>query len=150
MRGGWTVKDGKIEANTTVLIFSPSGETSLTFAHQVRHSHGRPAASKARMVIGIGSEASRAFTEGTGLYDLVLCYDSDSSRDAKDLGNVLSLQEDAKVVICDFGSRGGAADRWAEKLRRGYGNVVQGSIVEEVVADNPEEVTRKFLERVKD
>lgn len=103
---GWTIKDGKIEGNTTVLIFSPSGKTSLAFAYQLRRSRGRPAANKARMVIGIGSEASREFTEGTGLYDLVLCYDSESTRDAKDLGNVLSLQEGAKIVICDFGSRG--------------------------------------------
>ena len=58
-------------------------------------------------MVGIGSEASRASTEGTGLYDHVLGYIQDNA----DFDNVLGLKKDTKIVVCDFGARGGEFDK---------------------------------------
>ncbi|RDL38034.1 Uncharacterized protein BP5553_05467 [Venustampulla echinocandica] len=141
MDDGWTSDDAKLGTNSTVLMFSPSGKTALAFAYLLRH--GRPTGTKPLTVIGIGSQSSHAFTEGTGLYDSVLDYDADS-RDGQNLGSVLSLPDDAKVVILDFGSRGGAGDRWADALRKTH-KLVQLRVGGEVVADSPERATQRFL-----
>ncbi|KAF4632314.1 hypothetical protein G7Y89_g5812 [Cudoniella acicularis] len=143
---GWTLEDAQIGDNTTVLSFAASGKTGLSFAHQLKY--GRSAMKKPRAIIAIGSDSSRALTEQTGLYDRVLDYNTDA-REGENLTSFLALQDDSKVVICDFGSRGGAGDRWAENLRKSIKNVVQISIGGEVLADNPEETNRKFLSRAK-
>ncbi|KAH6674553.1 hypothetical protein B0J14DRAFT_653851 [Halenospora varia] len=139
---GWTFEDGQVGLNTTVLIFSPSGKAALTFAHQLKN--GRPAANQPCEIIGIGSDSSRGFTEQTGLYDRVLGYNDDTNNDS-DLKTVLDLQADPKVIICDFGSRGGAGNRWADKLRESVKNVVQIGVGGEVVADSPEVTLQKLM-----
>ncbi|KAH8685567.1 hypothetical protein BGZ60DRAFT_426056 [Tricladium varicosporioides] len=138
---GWTFEDGQIGPNTIVLIFSPSGKTALSFAHQLKN--GRPAANQPREIIGIGSDSSRAFTEQTGLYDRVLGYNDDNNNDS-DLKAILALPADPKVIICDFGSRGGAGNRWADNLRVFVQNIVQIGVGGEVVADSPEVTLQKL------
>jgi len=101
LRDGWTFKDGSLGDNSTVLIFFPSGKT----AYQLRH--GRPANRNPPRVVGVGSDAPRAFSEGTGLYDKVLTYNADYN----DLGVKLYLKENLKIVVSDFGFRDSIADR---------------------------------------
>ncbi|KAH7356762.1 hypothetical protein BKA65DRAFT_214418 [Rhexocercosporidium sp. MPI-PUGE-AT-0058] len=139
----WSLQKGALGSNAVVLVFSASGKTALSFAYNLKH--GRPAGKMPRAVIGIGSEASKSFTQGTGLYDKVLTYDIDSG----DLPTELSLHKDSKIVICDFGARGGASDRWAAKLLQTHKDVVQLSIGGEVAAISPEQATASFLIRHK-
>jgi len=97
------------------------------------------------MVVGIGASASRAFSLGTGFYDKVLTYDADSG----DLDLELGLNADSNVMLCEFGSRGGAAERWDTKLRQNHRDVVQLIVGGEVVPDSPEKAKEKFLARTK-
>ena len=139
----WKVEDAQIGADTVMLLFAASGKTALAFAHELKHA--RPAWSKPGRVVAVGSDSSRAFTEGTGLYDKILKYDADST---SDLATELGLNANSKIVICDFGSRGAAANRWAEILKQTYKNVIYLGIGGEVVADTPEKTTEKFMARV--
>lgn len=136
---GWTLSKGSIEPKTTVILFSPSGKTAVSLAHQLKHA--RPAGKLPHAIIGVGSSASQPFTEATGLYDKVLTYDADSG----DLAMELGLQPDSKLVILDFGARGNAVARWAAKLRPSYKDLVQIDLGVEVGPEPPEKVTEKFI-----
>jgi hypothetical protein len=139
----WTLLDAEVGDNTTVLIFSPSGKTALGFAYFIKH--GRPTGKKPRTIVGIGSNSSKAFTQETGLYDHVLEYDYE----AQGLGAKLSLNANSKIIVVDFGSRGGAGNRWAEELRKSYKRVIHLGVGGEVVADSQERTTEKFLSSLK-
>lgn len=140
---GWTVQHATLGDDSIVLVFAASGKTALGLAYCLKHD--RPAGRKPRMVIGIGSTKSKAFTEGTGLYDKVLTYDADSGS----LGEQLDLTPDTKIAVIDVGSRDAAADRWAVKLRKSCSNVVQIQIAGEFKTESPEEATARFLARKK-
>ncbi|KAH7407638.1 hypothetical protein BKA64DRAFT_597393 [Cadophora sp. MPI-SDFR-AT-0126] len=139
----WNLKKATLGFNAVVLVFSASGKTALSFAYNLKH--GRPASKMPRMVIGVGSEASKSFSEGTGLYDKVVTYDIDSG----DLTSELGLHEDSKIVICDFGARGGASERWAAKLNATHEEVVQLGIGGECVPITPQQATASFVTRHK-
>ncbi|CZT00805.1 uncharacterized protein RAG0_08694 [Rhynchosporium agropyri] len=139
----WNLQKGSLDSNTVVLVFSGSGKTALSFAYGLKH--GRPADKTPQSIIAIGSVASKSFTEGTGLYDQVFTYDADSG----DLISELGLHEGSKIVICDFGARGGASDRWATKLLQTHKDVVQLGIGGEVVTVTPEQATAAFMARHK-
>jgi hypothetical protein len=138
----WKFEDGQIGEDTTMLLFSASGKTALAFAYELKHN--RPAGSKPRMVVAVGSDSSRAFTEGTGLYDKILNYNADST---SDLAAELGLASKSKAVVCDFGSRDSAANRWAKKLKEIHNNTYFMGIGGEVVADTPDKTMEKFLAR---
>jgi hypothetical protein len=140
---GWTAQHATLGDDSIVLVFAASGKTALGLAYCLKHD--RPAGRKPRMVIGIGSTKSKAFTEGTGLYDKVLTYDADSG----DLGEELGLTPDTKIAVIDVGSRDAAADRWAVKLRKSSNNVVQVQIAGEFKTESPDEATARFLARKK-
>ena len=139
----WTVEKGSIDDKTIMLVFADSGKTALAFAHLLKNC--RPTGMKPRMVVGIGSSASRAFVHETKLYDKLMTYDSDTD----DLGLELGLTSSSKVVVCEFGSRGGAGERWANKLRKSHDNVVQLIVAGDNVPDSPEKATERFLARTK-
>jgi hypothetical protein len=140
---GWTIQKGSIDEKTTVLVFADSGKTALSFAYLLKNC--RPAEGTPQMVVGVGSNASRNFVKETRLYDKLLTYDSDAGDVALELG----LNSDSKVVLCEFGSRGEAATRWAAKLRQSHGHVVQLIVAGETILDSPEKATEKFLARSK-
>ncbi len=73
---GWTIEHRALGENSMVLAFAASGKTSLGFTYFLKHE--RPAWKRPRYVIGVGSIASKAFTEATGFHDKVLTYDPDS------------------------------------------------------------------------
>ncbi|KAK9250521.1 hypothetical protein V1507DRAFT_25687 [Lipomyces tetrasporus] len=139
----WTLVDAEVGDNTTVLVFSASGKTALGFTYFLKRR--RPAGKTPHAIVGIGSNSSKTFTQETGLYDLVLEYD----HDARDLDAKLSLDANSKIIIVDFGSRGGAGYRWAEELRKSHKNVIHLGVGGEVIADSPEKTTEKFLSSLK-
>jgi hypothetical protein len=142
-KDGWNIQRAALDDNSIVIVFAASGKTAIGFAYSLKHD--RPAEKQPGMVIGVGSAASKAFAEGTGLYDKVLTYNADSD----DLGHQLGLKSDTKIVVSDFGARDGAADRWAANLRENYTDVVQLQAAGEFTNDSPEETTKKFLARLK-
>ncbi|CAJ2513068.1 Uu.00g011870.m01.CDS01 [Anthostomella pinea] len=113
---GWGAGKADLD-DATVLVFAPGSKVALAFAHVLR-SPARTGA-KPRRVVGVASEWSRSFVEGTGLYDAVMSSSSQTDpvavlaglgADPKDL-------RDDKVVIFDFGGRGGAPAKWAAALQ---------------------------------
>lgn len=128
-----------------MLVFVDSGKTALAFAYLLQN---RPAGTKPSLVVGIGSNASRQFAKGTGLYNKILIYESDDSDDS-DLDGELGLKGEEKIVVVEFGSRGDAANRLAIKLQPKYGEekVVQLIVAGENVVESPEEATKNFLKR---
>lgn len=140
-RAVWSAEEAHIGKDTIVLLFAASGKTALGFAHQLKN--GRPKDKVPRNVVAVGSDASQAFTEGTGLYDFVLNYNEDAN---SDLATKLGVDAETKVIIADFGARGGAADRWADKLKGSPKTLQIFSVGGEVVAVSPEVMMQKFVQ----
>lgn len=92
-------------------------------------------------MVGIGSEASRAFTQGTGLYDQVLSYTQDPL--------ALNLKAEAKLVLVDFGSRGDTGYRWAEILIRTHEDVTFMVVGGELAPISNDEATQNFVNGTK-
>ncbi|KAK4167812.1 hypothetical protein QBC43DRAFT_311478 [Cladorrhinum sp. PSN259] len=109
----WTEKEADI-TDAVVVLLACSGKTALSFAHELRSN--RPEGKRVSKIIGVGSEMSKGFSEGTGLFDEVLVYEDASS---KDLGKKLGIQdgENKRIVLVEFGARGDAPSRWAEALQ---------------------------------
>jgi hypothetical protein len=107
--GTWTYENARIDG-ATILLFSASGKTSLSLAHQLKY--GRPVSQKPAKVVAVGSKFSKSFTEGTGLYDQVLDY----AADEHDLEKELGLNSGSRIVVCEFGSRDAAAARYVFRV----------------------------------
>ncbi|RDW75571.1 hypothetical protein BP5796_06392 [Coleophoma crateriformis] len=135
-----TVEQTHIGPDTTVVIFAGSGKTALGFAHELRH--GRPEGCRPGKIVAVGSQASSRFVEGTGLYDVTMKYDAD---EGEDFTAQLGVDPDAHLILCDFGARGGAQDRWAGKLKALCKSMSIFRIGGEVVATNPEETLQAFM-----
>ncbi|ROT35459.1 hypothetical protein SODALDRAFT_328804 [Sodiomyces alkalinus F11] len=107
----WTAQQADI-SDAVLVLLGASGKTSLSLADQLRHA--RTGEAFPRKVVAVGSEASRGFTQRTGLFDEVLLYDD---VDKTNLAAVLALDKATKVVLLNFAGRGDAPDRWASRLR---------------------------------
>ncbi|RDW82236.1 hypothetical protein BP6252_03348 [Coleophoma cylindrospora] len=136
-----TVENTHIGPDTTVVIFSGSGKTALSFAHELRY--GRPEGCRPGKIVGVGSHASSRFIEGTGLYDVTMKYDAD---EGEDFMAQLGIDSNAKLILCDFGARDGAQDRWAGKLKALCKSRSIFIIGSEVVATNPEDTLQALKE----
>ncbi|KAI8626320.1 hypothetical protein F5Y19DRAFT_226761 [Xylariaceae sp. FL1651] len=111
--------------DATVLVFAPGSKAALAFAALLRardgaeekqddDDDGRPA-----RIVGVPSEASKAFVEGTGLYDAVAPTSSDPAAALRNVGHEEEEEDGGKkkkIVIFDFGGRDGIAMRWAAAL----------------------------------
>ncbi|KAH8166690.1 hypothetical protein CIB48_g1528 [Xylaria polymorpha] len=98
---GWTAKDADL-SDATVLVFAPGSKAAVIFAALLaQRSAGRP-----HRIVGVTSEASRAFVEDTGIYDSVI------------LTSAEDFVPDAtrRLVVFDFGGRAGVGPRWAAAL----------------------------------
>ena len=138
--GEWSIEKANL-AGATVLIFSASGKTAISFAYQLKH--GRPEDAKPEMVIAVGSKHSKTFTENTDLFGRVLDYGYDTLSGIA-LGQYLGLRTESKVVIFDFGARGSAAMRWSTHLKQDYTNVHYIAVGGEVVPLSPQETIARF------
>ena len=102
--GDWTAEDANLD-DATVILLSASGKTSISLAHQLRRN--RPREHQPRYVVGVGSEASKALVEKSGLYDRTLLYSEVEA--AKELA-----AGTRRVVLLDFGGRN--TEVWVEAL----------------------------------
>jgi hypothetical protein len=107
--GEWTAEDADL-TDAVVVMLAASGKTGLCVAKELRA--GRPRDKQPYKVVAVGSERSRDFTLGTGLFDEVLGYHDSEGGDF----NLKLGGGERKVVLMDFGARGDAVDRWAKAL----------------------------------
>jgi hypothetical protein len=119
----WSEEDAEL-AGAVVVMLAASGKTAVSFAREVRAR--RPREKQPAKVVAVGSELSREFTAGTGLFDEVLLYNA-LEDGALDLEGKIG-GKGRKVVLIDFGARGNAVDRWVKALE-GYCKRVQAVVV---------------------
>ncbi|EEQ89123.1 hypothetical protein RJZ56_007676 [Blastomyces dermatitidis] len=101
-RPPWTMEHADMK-DAVVILLAASGKNATTFAHQLKSA--RPAGSRPRKVIAVTSQASKAFVEVTGFYDLVCLYGDIIPGRVPD-AITGTLDKDTKVIVCDFGGRG--------------------------------------------
>lgn len=139
----WTKEHADLK-KSVVVILSASGKTAMSLAYALRFE--RPEAEQPKSICAVGSDASRAFTEKTKLYDQMLNYDlakSDSSQVATKLG----ISSTDKVVLFDFGARGDSFRVWRDALRAISSNVLSIRMAE-AIPDMPstiDEVNAGFV-----
>jgi hypothetical protein len=112
----WSEEEADI-AGAVVVLLAASGKTGLATAYELRNT--RPDDKKPAKVVGVGSEWSREFSRGTGLFDEVLLYE-DVDSPGFDLAGILGGSEKkkvGKVVVVDFGARGAAVEKWVDALK---------------------------------
>ncbi|KAI0859464.1 hypothetical protein F4860DRAFT_255518 [Xylaria cubensis] len=116
----WTAKDADL-SGATVLVFAPGSKAAVIFASLLARRKGE-AEGRPRRIVGVSSEASRAFVQRTGVYDAVLltsAVDPVAAVAAEvDSGSGSSSSRRRRVVIFDFGGRAGVGPRWAAKLAK--------------------------------
>ncbi|KAI3336209.1 hypothetical protein F4824DRAFT_112036 [Ustulina deusta] len=110
----WGAGDADL-TDATVLVFAPGSKAAALFAALLR---ARAPADRPRRVVGVSSEASRAFVAGTGLYDAVVLTSADPGGVVV-VGGADGVAE-KRVVVFDFGGRAGVGPRWAAALVARY------------------------------
>ncbi|KAI0490365.1 hypothetical protein F4859DRAFT_6507 [Xylaria cf. heliscus] len=104
---GWGAKDADL-GDATVLIFAPGSKAAVIFASLLARrdaASGRPG-----KIVGVTSEASRPFVQGTDVYDGVVLTTSEPE--------ALAVDRTKRLVVFDFGGRAGVAPRWAAALAK--------------------------------
>ncbi|KAI1814513.1 hypothetical protein GGS20DRAFT_405661 [Poronia punctata] len=102
----WTHEDADL-TDATVLVLAPGSKVGIAFAKLLRArtaEQGRP-----RRVVGVSSETSKAFVEGTDAYDDVVSTTADPN-------TIVQGSDEKRVVIFDFGGRAGVGPRWATAI----------------------------------
>ncbi|KAI8945921.1 hypothetical protein F4801DRAFT_97848 [Xylaria longipes] len=109
----WSAEDADLR-DATVLVFAPGSKAaaiSASLLAQRSEAEGRP-----RQIIGVSSEASRAFVQGTGIYDAVILTSA-----ADPAAAVPDVSGSRRLVVFDFGGRAGVGPRWAAALAAKHG-----------------------------
>lgn len=96
----------------TIICLAPGSKVALSFARELRHGQKKPVTK----VIGAASDYSIGFVRQTGEYDEVI---STSEEPSKFLAGV---PDGDKIVLVDFGGRGGVARRWASVISETHKN----------------------------
>ncbi|KAF2443956.1 hypothetical protein P171DRAFT_521363 [Karstenula rhodostoma CBS 690.94] len=106
--GAWGAEEARLEG-AAVVVLNGGGKTAMGFAYAVRRA--RPEGQQPRVVVGVGSEASRGLLGACGFYDEVLLNG--------EAGRVVEVVREAaprKVVLLDFGARPGVMAAYTEAL----------------------------------
>lgn len=98
----WNSDKANIEG-ATIICLAPGSKAALSFARELRHGQKKPVAK----VIGAASDYSTEFVRDTGEYDEVVS----TSEDPSDV--LARVPGCSKIVLVDFGGRGGVAQTWA-------------------------------------
>lgn len=111
--GRATWDSGKADLKgATVICLAPGAKVALSFARDLKHGQKKPVAK----VIGAASDYSIEFVRQTGEYDEVISTSEEPS-------NILArVPDDSKIVLVDFGGRGGVAQKWAEAISAAHKN----------------------------
>lgn len=112
MGGGRWTSEMADSSDATVICLAPGSKVALCFARELRHGRSKPVGK----VIGAASEHSLEFVAGTGEYDEVV-----STKESAD--QVLAAVDSGeRVILVDFGGRGGVAEKWAEAMSKSHQN----------------------------
>ncbi|KAI0456754.1 hypothetical protein F5B21DRAFT_123872 [Xylaria acuta] len=111
----WSAEHADLR-DATVLVFAPGSKAAVIFTSllaQRTEAEGRP-----RQIIGVSSEASKAFVEGTDVYDAVVLTSAADpvATVAEACGSGSGSGSGRRLVIFDFGGRAGVGPRWAAAL----------------------------------
>ncbi len=102
------LEDNDFFAAETVLLTSASSKTALGMAYLL-HAN-RASRERDYEVVGLTSVGNRAFVEGLGCYDRVLCYDELENLDAARAAVVVDFAGDGELLA-------GVHDHYAQQLR---------------------------------
>jgi hypothetical protein len=109
------------DISSAIIFITPAGsKTALALAQQLLAGE-RPAEFQPRRIIGIGSQSSKGLAVKSRFYDQLLDY-ADVEGDMMDKIGVSG--HITKAVVCDVGSRAGAAKAWVEALKQHFESVL--------------------------
>ncbi|KAI8628108.1 hypothetical protein F5Y19DRAFT_486382 [Xylariaceae sp. FL1651] len=111
----WSAEDANL-SGATVISFAPGSKVGLAFAYLARNE--RTGAYPERL-IAAASPSSKAFVEGTSLYDSTVL----SSDDPMSLLSSLDVTRDSNIFVLDFGGRANAALNWVTVLKPTFPNL---------------------------
>lgn len=114
----------------TIICLAPGSKVALSFARELRHGDKKPGAK----VIGAASDYSIEFVRRTGEYDEVI---STAEEPFKVLAGI---PDDGKIVLADFGGRGGIAQKWATAISKSHKNVLLMNCGREISEKSSSEV----------
>lgn len=136
--GPWTAQDADLH-DAAIIVLNGSGKTALSFAHALTHT--RPASSRPKIIIGVGSAKSVGAITASKLYDAV-CNNSDYDC----VNATLEATKSQRLVLLDFGARQGVAEQWAEYIRSSALCVpyTQVTIGGEVAPQDPEKAKKRL------
>ena len=106
--------------DATVIIFAPGSKAALCLAWGLKNYGHSP-----KRIIGVASEMTKHFVQGTNLYDQVLS----TTGSALD---VLGQDREQRAVIVDYGGRGDVASSWTAELYPAFKNLLLLSIGSEI------------------
>ncbi|KAH8881091.1 hypothetical protein GQ53DRAFT_735983 [Thozetella sp. PMI_491] len=133
----WTPEKADIK-NATIIALAPGSKVGLCFAHELRYSRGEK--EKVRQIVGVASEFSMSFVDGTGLYDAVVS----TNESPIDVLTKLGVEKEEKVVLVDFGGRGNAAATWATALQTVYRRFLMLAVGGEIAEVSPADALSQF------
>lgn len=129
----WTSRKADLKG-ATVICLAPGAKVALSFARELRRGQKKPVAK----VIGAASEYSIEFVKQTGEYDEVI---STSEGVSKVLARV---PDGSKVVLVDFGGRGGIAPKWAAAMSETHKDVLLMNCGTEISEESSSDVLASF------
>lgn len=118
----------------TVICLAPGSKVALSFARELRHGQKKPVAK----VIGAASNYSIEFVRETGEYDEVISTSEEPS-------NFLARVADGgKVILVDFGGRGGIASKWAAAISETHKDFILMNCGREISEQSSSDVLASF------
>lgn len=120
--------------NATIICLAPGSKVALAFARELRHGDKK----SVTKVIGAASNYSIEFVKKTGEYDEVISTAEDPSK------ILAGIPDDGKIVLVDFGGRGGIAQNWATSISKSHKNVLLMNCGREISEQSSSEVLASF------
>ncbi|KAF2121879.1 hypothetical protein BDV96DRAFT_639960 [Lophiotrema nucula] len=105
-KGEWSADDANLD-DSAVICLSASGKTAMAFAYCLRQE--RPKEHQPKLIIGVGSSASKSLTQNSGFYDNIFLYE-----DFKAVQDFVMKEKVRRVVLVDFGAREGFNKAWRD------------------------------------
>ena len=132
----WTADMADLTA-ATVVNFAPGSKAGLSLAHILKYSR---TAARPRRLVAAPTSSSYSFVEATGIYD----YTKSTDESALEALTAIGAASREKIVLVDFGGRGGVAQSWATKLRAGGKDVLLLSLGNEIAEMTPQEFSKSL------
>jgi hypothetical protein len=118
----------------TIICLAPGSKVALSFARELRHGEKKPVAK----VIGAASDYSIEFVRKTGEYDEVVSTHEEPSK------ILARIPDNGKIVLVDFGGRGGVAKKWATAFSKARDDVLLLDCGIEISEQSSSEVLASF------